>query len=111
MKLFLEQLCLDAGVNIRLHTRTVAVEKMESSTGKRIDLAFTESKSGREAWRAKTFIDASGDGDLAAQSGCKFDYGDPETGLAQPMSFLVMLTAFGSVDRRRGFLSLYAVDS
>jgi hypothetical protein len=51
----------------------------------------TESFSGREAWKAKVFIDATGNGDLAAQAGCSFDYGHPETGKAQPMSLMAIL--------------------
>ena len=92
MKLFLEEVCLEAGVDIRLHTRVVAAEIDSNTDEPHLDLAITESKSGREAWRAKTFVDASGDGDLAARTGCQFDYGHPETGLAQPMSFITMLT-------------------
>jgi hypothetical protein len=47
---------------------------------------MTESKSGREAWSAKTFIDCTGDGDLAARAGCAFDVGRPGSGACQPMS-------------------------
>jgi FAD-dependent oxidoreductase family protein len=103
MKLFLEEICLEAGVDIRLHTRVVAAETAARGDRASVDLAITESKSGREAWRAKTFIDASGDGDLAAWAGCKFDYGDPDTGFAQPMSFLAMLTGI-DIERATPFI-------
>ena len=48
---------------------------------------ISESKSGREAVAGKVFIDATGDGD----PGCGFDWGHPETGLAQPMSLIALV--------------------
>jgi len=89
MKRLLEELCLEAGVAIRLHTRVVAAHCDET---RRLRLLVTESKSGREAWTAKVFVDASGDGDLAAEAGCKFDYGREGSGETQPMSMLALLT-------------------
>jgi len=88
MKLLLEQMCLNSGVQIRLHTRVVA-----SILGKEKQLkaVITESKSGREAWNAKVFIDATGDGDLAARSGCGFDLGSPDTAQVQPMTLMALV--------------------
>ncbi len=89
MKILLEEMCLEAGVRIRLHTRVC--DAVRDPAG-RLEAVITESKSGREAFRAKAFIDASGDGDLAAQAGCGYDYGHPDTGQAQPMSFICLLS-------------------
>lgn len=89
MKILLEEMCLEAGVRIRLHTRVCGAVCTDSG---RLEAVITESKSGREAFRAKAFVDASGDGDLAAQAGCGFDYGHPVTGQAQPMSFICLLS-------------------
>ncbi len=89
MKLLLEELCLDAGVKIRLHTRVVAAVRDDSN---RLSLAVTESKSGRQAFGGSVFVDATGDGDLAALAGCGFDMGRPETGEVQPLSMIVLLT-------------------
>jgi hypothetical protein len=88
MKVLLEEMCLDAGVQIRLHTRAVAAAKDQAG---RLALAVTESKSGREAFAGRVFVDASGDGDLAARAGCEFEYGHPTTGKGQPMSMIVLL--------------------
>ena len=33
---------------------------------------ITKWKSGRQAWAAARFVDGTGDGDLAAQAGCRF---------------------------------------
>lgn len=88
MKILLEQMCLETGVRVRLHTRVCAAIRNEAGA---LSAVLTESKSGREAFCGRVFIDASGDGDLAAQAGCHFDYGDPRTGKAQPMSFIALL--------------------
>jgi hypothetical protein len=98
MKLLLEELCLEAGVRARLFTRVVAAA---CSHDRRLETVVTESKSGREAWRARAFVDATGDGDLAALAGCGFDLGHPgpghpgpgypETGQTQPMTFMALV--------------------
>jgi hypothetical protein len=100
MKLLLEELCLAAKVGVRLHTRVVGAVR---DRGGRLRLAITESKSGREAWAGKVFIDATGDGDLAAQAGCGFDYGRPGTGETQPMSMLALLVGL-KIDEVRPFV-------
>lgn len=89
MKLLLEEMCAEAGVQFQLHTQVVAAE---TDANGRMSLAITESKSGRQAWRAKVFVDATGDGDLAARAGCGFDLGRPEDGATQPMSMMAILT-------------------
>ncbi|MFH1918961.1 MAG: FAD-dependent oxidoreductase, partial [Planctomycetota bacterium] len=88
MKLMLDRMCLEAGVKIRLHTRVVAAARDDT---KRLRLAVTESKSGREAWSADVFVDATGDGDLAARAGCGFDLGRAGSGETQPLSMIVLL--------------------
>ena len=89
MKVVCEGLLSEAGVRIRLGTAVVAAVK----DGRRVRAVITESKSGREAWLAKRFIDCTGDGDLAALAGCGFDVGgakkgDPE----QPASLIAVFT-------------------
>lgn len=88
MKVMLEDLCGEAKVGVRLFTRVVAAGRDEKN---RLTTVVTESKSGREAWRAKVFIDATGDGDLAARAGCGFDLGEAGTGLTQPMTFMALM--------------------
>jgi len=88
MKWVLEEMVQEAGVAVQLFTRVCAAHVDES---KRLQAVITESKSGRQAWKAKVFIDATGDGDLAAFAGCRFDYGDEDGGPAQPMSMLAIL--------------------
>ena len=88
MKLLLEEMLQEAGVEFHLHTRVVA----PILQGRQLKAVVTESKSGREAWSASCFIDATGDGDLAALSGCGFDLGKPENGALQPFTFMALVT-------------------
>jgi len=86
MKRCLESFCVSAGVNVRLYTRVCAAYRGGDTN--RLQTIVTESKSGREAWKARVFIDATGDGDLAAQAGCGFDIGHPDDGSLQPMTLM-----------------------
>ncbi len=88
MKVYLEQKCLESGVDILLHCRVVAAI---TDNDQNISHVITESKSGREAWRGKIVVDATGDGDLAAQAGCEFDFANQD-GNTQPMSMIGLLT-------------------
>lgn len=98
MKLVLEEMCRAAGVRVRLHTRVVAVAR----DGSRLTHCICESKSGREAFAAKAFVDCTGDGDIAARAGCGFDLGRPAEGQGaegperagemQPMSLMCLVT-------------------
>lgn len=88
-KLVLEEFCVAAGVQIQLHTRLVGAV---TDANKRVVAVLTESKSGRQAWLAERFVDCSGDGDLAAHAGCRFDVGIGADCTCQPMSMLALLT-------------------
>lgn len=87
MKLLLEDMCAEAGVKFQLHTR-VAAAYLE---GRRLATLVTESKSGRQAWRAPVFIDTTGDGDLGALAGCDFEIGEAKDCPCQPMSLNALL--------------------
>lgn len=87
MKFLLEEMCLEAGVHVRLHARLCAAVR----EGPYLTHAIFEGKEGRFAFGAKAFIDATGDGDLGAFAGCGFDFGRPSDGLTQPMTMLALL--------------------
>src|SRR5262249_27037092 len=52
--------------------------------GARIDALLVETKAGRSAVRGETFIDCSGDGDLAHFAGAPFEIGDADGHLLYP---------------------------
>jgi hypothetical protein len=87
MKVLLEEMFVEAGVKFQLHTRVSAAYR----EGKRLTTIVTESKSGRQAWRAPVFIDTTGDGDLGALAGCAFEYGESDSCPCQPMSLNALL--------------------
>jgi hypothetical protein len=109
MKIVLERLCLRAGVEIQYHTRVCAAVV----EGGRLRAVITESKSGRQAWPAAAFVDATGDGDLAARAGCAFAYGradeqaqtlSPEemaARQAQPLSMVALVTGLDPAEVAR----------
>ncbi len=67
-----EEMVLEAGVHVRYFTFFHTVEM----SGSKVSRALTVSKAGIEAWKAKLYIDASGDGDLAAAAGASVMMGD-----------------------------------
>ncbi|MBO7688002.1 MAG: FAD-dependent oxidoreductase [Kiritimatiellae bacterium] len=91
MKMVCEEMCAEAGVEFFLHTTVVAAHR--DLSGRNIGTVVTESKSGRRAWRAKAYIDCTGDGDLAALCGCGFDVGGPGGTNDQPASLCAMVAS------------------
>lgn len=105
MKLLLEELCQAAGVRTQLHTRVAAAYR----DGNRLSTIATESKSGREAWRAPVFIDATGDGDLGALAGCGWDVGQGLDCPCQPMT-LNAVAVVRDVEALGEFISFFKDD-
>lgn len=99
MKLLLEELCAAASVKVQLHTRVAAAYR----EGRSLRTIVTESKSGRQAWRAPVFIDTTGDGDLGAQAGCEFEIGRDNDCPCQPMTMYALLVV-KDVSQIAGFI-------
>lgn len=86
-----------AGVNFLFHS-------FASSTiisGEEIKGVVFETKSGPVVIQAKTVIDCTGDGDIAARSGVPFEIGRKEDSLVQPMTLMFRMADFN----RMGFES------
>ncbi len=94
MKLVAQDMVEEAGVELRLHTMVVDA----SSDDGHVRQALLGSKSGSERAEATIFIDATGDGDLAARAGVPYEQGRPEDGLSQPMTLMFRMTG---VDEER----------
>ena len=84
----------EAGAALRLHT-FVSAPLMEDG---RVAGIVAESKSGRQALRAKVVVDATGDGDVAARAGAAFELGREGDHAMQPMTLMFKL---GGVDTAR----------
>ncbi len=91
-RLAAEDLCLTAGVRLLYHHRPIHVQ----ASDRRIDGLVLHSKGGLQGARAKVYIDSTGDGDVAAMAGCRFEIGDEATGHSQPMTLCFKL----KVDRK-----------
>ena len=86
--LSMEELCQEAGVRLLYHF--ILIRPVVES--RRITCAVFQTKSGLRAIRAHTFIDATGDANLAEAAGCRFELGDREHGLCQPMTLCFKLS-------------------
>lgn len=84
LAIVLQELLLQRGVHLLLHTRLVDVCQRDG----RISEAIVCGHSGPEALRAKVFIDCTGEGDVAARAGFETSKGRPEDGLQLPMSMM-----------------------
>ena len=87
MKLLLENMLAEAKVDLMLHTRLTSAV-VENGV---LRYVITDSKTGKQAWGGKAFIDCSGDGDLGALAGCRYEEGREGTGETQPMSLSALV--------------------
>ena len=80
-KLAADRLVTGSGARIVFHAFAVGVVKRDDTT---IDAVLVESKSGRHAVRGRVFVDASGDGDVAAWAGAPFEKSPGLQGMLYP---------------------------
>lgn len=86
-KALLSQMVTEAGVEVLLGSMVAEVVK----EGATLSSVIIENKGGRQAITGKVFIDATGDGDLAARAGADFEVGRPqdEYGSSATLAFQV----------------------
>jgi hypothetical protein len=97
MKVVLDQMVQEAGVQVMLHTFITAVV----TEGGRIKAVLVENKSGRHAVTGKIFIDATGDADVAFRAGAPTTYGRPFDGKPESMGSFYQLGNVPKVDEKR----------
>jgi 2-polyprenyl-6-methoxyphenol hydroxylase-like FAD-dependent oxidoreductase len=83
----LDRLVLDAGVTLQVHT----ISDEAIVDGPRVRGVVAHSKSGPQTARAAVVIDCTGDGDIAASAGCRYEMGRPEDGLCQPATLYALV--------------------
>jgi FAD dependent oxidoreductase len=81
-KIAADELVTGSGARILFHAMAVGVVMRAGAA--EIDAVLIESKSGRQAVRGRFFIDASGDGDLAAWAGVPWEKAPPIDGMMYP---------------------------
>ncbi len=90
-KAVLSEMVTEAGVEVLLGTMVVGAVK----DGAAVRAVIVENKGGRQAITGKVFIDATGDGDLAARAGAQFEVGRAEDGYG---SSATLVFRVGGVD-------------
>lgn len=73
-----------AGVELLLHTLVIDGKR----SGETVESVQVSNKSGLREYGARFFIDATGDGDLAARLGCQFIMGREKDNAVQPMTLM-----------------------
>ncbi len=91
LKLILNRMLIQAGAKLLFHSCLVESTINEGH----IESITVVNKSGKQTYYADCLIDATGDGDLAAMSGCSFQLGREEDNLCQPMTLCFRV---GNVD-------------
>ncbi|MHB1416195.1 MAG: FAD-dependent oxidoreductase [Chloroflexota bacterium] len=85
------QMLAEAGVDLLFHSYAADVVR----EGNSIRGMVVENKSGRTVLPARTVIDCTGDGDIAAMAGAPFEKGRRPDGVMQPLSLMFTV---GNVD-------------
>jgi hypothetical protein len=91
MKVVAIEKCLEAGVELLLHTEVIDVNVENGA----IESVTLFGKSHKIEARAKVFIDATGDGDVGYMAGASFETGQKGTGVLQPPTLMCKV---GGVD-------------
>ena len=86
-KIALTDMLERAGVDVFLQTAVIGAEKV----GERIEKIHTAGKFGNISFTAETFVDATGDGDLAVLAGCPYEMGREGDGLVQPVTLMFII--------------------
>ncbi|HEY6913327.1 MAG TPA: FAD-dependent oxidoreductase [Paludibacter sp.] len=80
LKLVYDRMVAAAGAKVLFFSHLAAVEM---KNGKEVDAIVIANKSGLTAYRAKVYVDCTGDGDLAAWAGASFTKGNAK-GISMP---------------------------
>jgi len=98
LKVVYDELVAEAGVTVRFFTSLVGVECQEPGAAATL---IVGSKAGLTAFRAAVYVDATGDGDLAAWAGAEFEKGGPG-GTLQPATHCFQLGGVHEYHYRHG---------
>lgn len=88
LKRIYDDMVTGAGAEVLFNTQVCSVEKSSDSD---VDIVIVSNKNGLTAFRAKVYIDCTGDGDIAAWAGAQVEKGDESGGL-QPTTACFILS-------------------
>lgn len=89
-----DNMVMEVGVSVLFFSRVCSVKKSANDV---IDALIVANKSGLTAFKAKVFIDATGDGDVAAWAGASFKRGFDDKGTNQSST---LCFSIGNVDAK-----------
>lgn len=92
LKVALDEMCQEAGVQVLLHTQSSDVLARRDAGGTRIEGVIVENKSGRQAVMGQVFIDATGDADIAHRAGARTTHGRDYDGRPESMGSFFQLS-------------------
>ena len=82
LKILLNRMMIDSGADILFHSYLTDAKTADGN----IKSITVTNKSGQQTYYADYFVDATGDGDLAAMCGCSYQLGREKDNLCQPMT-------------------------
>ena len=88
LKRIYDRLVTEAGASVLFQSLLCSVEMADNGA---VDALLVSSKAGLRAYRARIYVDGTGDGDLAAWAGAAFEKGDAD-GRLQPATHCFTLT-------------------
>lgn len=88
LKVILDDMVTESGADVLFHSFVTGLEMKDD---RNIDLILVANKAGLTAYRAKVFIDCTGDADLYAWAGKEYMKGD-ENGNLQPVTMCFMIS-------------------
>lgn len=88
LKSYLDACLKDAGVDVYYHS----IAAYAQTENRCITGLLVATEAGNYCLQAPTYIDATGNGQLAALAGCAGDFGHPQTGSPQPASMNMLVT-------------------
>ncbi len=94
LKCVLDDMLMEAHCNVRLHS-FVCGATVDHNICRSVEVA---SRDGVTSIEARVFVDATGDGDLAARAGAIIEQGRPEDSMCQPMTLNMRIS---NVDREQ----------
>ncbi len=101
LKVVLDELCQEAGVQVLFHTHISDVIVQRKEDGASIHAVIVENKSGRQAVVGKVFIDATGDADIAHRAGARTTHGRTFDGRPESMGSFFQLSGIAPLTPER----------
>ena len=90
VKYFMDKICAEAGVRVLFFSRVCHVDHTDGH----INSILVCTECGNYSVNAKIYIDATGNGSVAALTGCKWECGEPESGRPSPVSMEATAVGF-----------------